>query len=309
MEMKNIMETDMETDLETEAEREIELKPIDRYLPYLIKSFPNPLNQTELAELSGVSKAAVSKNRDYLAKISNINTLAFDRKYVLSTDTDIALNLFFYCLAHDDIKYIRTYLTSQYLDTLFNEINPYVLLSDKLKDYSFSMFFSKEDIDWIKKFIILKIKMYKDIDDKDDEQLIVIPLRDEIDEFAIRLTQKIPERMNYFLKIIFFNGLSVLKAEEDFYKLLELRDKTFRFLEYNSKHIVPHIIKLVDWLEIDNTNEQEAYKDFIIKILISFVKKIFKLSTKYIIKEAEKQQVIIDKEYNKLGAIWYLKKN
>jgi len=65
-----------------------ELIPVMKYIEALTNKYPEPISHQQLAKLSGVSLAAISKVKTRLYPLCDTNTLAFRRRLLLRNDAD-----------------------------------------------------------------------------------------------------------------------------------------------------------------------------------------------------------------------------
>ncbi len=133
--------------MEREGDSEVSLPY--RYIKVLTESYPNPITQTELARMAGVTKAAVTKAKRGLSAISDINTLALQKKIVLKEEWDLFFKLAWESLNSGDLE---GFITSNYAVEKLENKQLHRILCELFPPYS-SYFTESETIEHLKLLI------------------------------------------------------------------------------------------------------------------------------------------------------------
>jgi len=249
-----------------------EFQSVDRYIKALVKVYPKPVNQTELAELAGVSKSAVSQVRNILIELCESKSLIREKKLVLKSDAESIGMLLAYGLFTFEEDFLKDFIMSDYFAQIFDEEKLFNKIKDEFNEFNIGTYFSMDDLSWWFKLMQLKIRNYEMIKSEDDE----------LDLFYDAFPTMFPGNYYFLLKAIPDDDLSFLH-EKEYLKLLELRDKIYHFAINNLDKISTRLLPILEQLEIDEKNEYDimskALKYYIkyafIKILKKFTENIY----------------------------------
>jgi len=289
--------------MEAEPSQEIDasdLKSIDRYFWVLLESYPEPVNQTELAKRAGVTRAAVSQVRDTLITICDLKSLAYERKLVLKKETKTGYTLLAYLLWASTPDNFKKYISSQYFDEIIKQSDIYNKIKENALDYNFESYFTEEDLDWVYRFIINKIVCHEP---EIIGNIIVYEIKD--DDYKQYFLGNLPLNIQLLYSALYETSLHFLKEESDYNKLLELRDKIWFFIIKNKKIYESLLIDTMDWLEVEEEKQREVnMEDALETILLHAIKKSLKNFTSYVYDETQKSDVEIKNKYKKLGSLF-----
>ena len=289
--------------METEPSQEIDIsdiKSIERYYWILVESYPEPINQTELAKRAGVTRAAVSQVRDTLIKICDLKSLAYEKKLVLKNEMKTGYTLLAYLLWASTPEYLKKYISSQYFVEILKQSDIYNEIKKNAVDYNFENIFTEEDFDWMFRFFINKIVSHE------PEIIGNIIFFDIKDDYSREyLLANLPINLQLLYSAVYDKSLHFLNEEPDYIKLLELRDKIWLFIINNKKIYEQLIIETIDWLEIDEENQTEInMEDALEMFLLLTIKKLLKNFTTHVYNEALAMEIKLNNKYIKLESLF-----
>jgi hypothetical protein len=262
-----------------------------KYIQVLVDSYPRPITQSELARRSSVTKSAVSKTRDALLELCDINTLAFKKKLVLKSDFETFIGIFHIYFLQSKTE---GFFESEYARKVLNLAQIYAKLSEGLKEFSFAKYFSKADIEWAIELVLQNISLFQI--QRETISIIAAALSDKtVDE---NLDEVIPYIQ--LMAKLFTNFEINVKNEEELKKTIILRNKAYLFAKDN---VAKGISKLDIIKEIPESEEKEAGIRFLSKIAESLLSKTSREITDYLKEQAETKGIRFLDEYEKIGSI------
>lgn len=268
-----------------------EVQSVDRYIKALVKAYPKPVNQTELAELAGVSKSAVSQVRNILIELCESKSLIREKKLVLKSDAESIGMLLAYGLFAFEEDFLKEYIMSDYFAQIFDEEKLFNKIKDEFNEYNIGTYFSMDDLSWLFKLMQLKIRNYEMIESEDDD----------LDLFYDAFPTMFPGNYYFLFKAIPDDDLSFLH-EKEYIILLELRDKIYHFVINNLDKISTKLIPLLGQLDIDEKNEY----DIMSKALKYYIKyafiKILKIFTENIYSETLERGIELNISLREIGS-------
>lgn len=277
-----------------------DLYTIEKYVWTLIESYPSPINQTEIAKKVNVSRSAVTRIKDSLKPITELKTLAWDRKLLLKNDVETRSTLFAMYLWQGSPDQFKAYVSSRYFSDLIFETELYEQFVEAGTELSFEKYYSKDDFTWIKNFFLRKFVDAQPI--IEDEIIIVSNMKkgDVVHEF---MWQNLPINLQFLYSVIYDSSLSFLDSEIDFMKLLELRDKTHLFLRKN-KVIYSGILKdFAIWIDAEGAKNQQQIEEASEILFLAFFRKILNQFSLHVFNEAEKVNIHLNIKFRNLGSI------
>ena len=282
-----------------------ELVTINRYIPILLDNYPTPLNQTELAIIAGVSKAAITKVKEKLFLICELKTMAYKHKLVLKMDDDTITNLFFFYLTRDFSDW-KNFFISNYFDSYLKQKIFYNEIKTQFKLNKFDLYFSEDDFNWVIQFLRKKLINYSP---KTSESIRYFPIIDGNDMSKNLLVTKIINNSYDIVPFILDTDLSFLN-KEDYIKLLEIRTKIYHYIKNEYGEISLKVISpLIEFLNIDKEKDKEKIIQGSSLIFPYLLKKIFKNFTQFIYDSAQKNKIVLEEKYKKDNIRYTLNKN
>lgn len=262
-----------------------------KYIQALVDSYPIPISQSELARRSAVTKSAISKTRNALLELCDIPTLAIKKKLVLKSDFETFMEIFHVYFMQSKTEEL---FERDYAKTVLNPEEIYNKLSQALKEFSFTRYFSKEDIDWAIKLVLQNIKSFQI--QKETVSVITAALSDKIRD------ENLSEIIPYIQLVakLFTNFEINIRNEKELKRTLTLRDKTYLFIKENAAKVIS---KLDDIREIPDSEEKKAGIRLLTKIVERFVRKTSEEITEYLWQQAKTKGIPFPDEYREVGTL------
>lgn len=263
-----------------------------KYIQALVDAYPIPITQSELARRSSVTKSAVSKTRDTLLELCDMHTIAYKKRLVLKSDFDTFAKIFhIYFLQSKTEELFR----SKYSETVLNPTQIYDRLSQGLKDFSFTKYFNKQDVNWAINLILQNISSFHI--QKDAVSVIAATLSNKFED------EDLSEIIPYIQLVakLFTNFEINIKNEEELKRTLILRDKIYFFVKNNIAKIISKfdVIK-----EIEDSEEKSAGIKLLSKIAESIMNKTSNEITEYLRQQAKAKEIPFLKEYKEIGTFF-----
>ena len=262
-----------------------------KYIQALVNSYPIPISQSELARRSSVTKSAISKTRNALLEICNIPTLAIKKKLVLKSDYETFMEIFHVYFMQSKTEEL---FESDYAKTVLNPTEIYNKFSQALKEYSFTNYFGKDDIDWAIKLVLQNVQSFQF--QKETVSVIAAALSDKIKD------ENLSEIIPYIQLVakLFTNFEINIRNEEELKKTLTLRDKTYLFIKDNVAKVIS---KIDDIREIPNSEEKKAGIRLLTKIVQRFLRKTSEEITEYLWQQAKTKGIPFPDQYKEVGTL------
>jgi len=267
---------------------------MEKYIEVLLDKFPVPITQTELAEEASVTKSAVSKIRERLVAICDINILAYEKKLLLSSDSRIFTQLFFF-LFFNRLK-PEIILKGNYLKSIVKSWNIHGKLSKNLEGLSYDKFFEEADTDKFIEIVLYNLSKIK-VRQK--------PLHSELQKkkmnelgLLLRIFAYFPILEDPFSEI----DMALFNDEEEMIHLLRLRDKIFQFIMHNSEKV------LRNWEVLQNIDgkKKDVYLEAYLKAVEHYVRKYINQFTSKVQKKAEMKRIGFKIQYSEIGNFYRL---
>jgi hypothetical protein len=257
-----------------------------RYVEVLTDVFPEPVNKKELAQRTGVSRAAVSKVKERLYGLCNVEALAYKAKMILRCDTDTFLKLF--SLYASQMK-LDKLLLSNYGWHMIQKFQIHDQISQQLKEYS--THFTEEDTERMIKVVFQNLPNIR------VEEQIGTKIKDP-QQRAIFLSFQYAQAFGNFLN----NFVIPVEDKEDLILVLLLRDKLFFFV----KNIACQLIKKTDILAtLANDEERTQYLEVYENTIDFYLRKLFEIGTELIKRTAESKSLIFEPSYGEIGHFFH----
>jgi hypothetical protein len=268
---------------------------IERYIEVLLDKFPVPITQTELAEEASVTKSAVSKIRERLVAICDINTLAYEKRLLLSTNSRIFTQLFFF-LVFNRLK-PEIILKSRYLKLIVKSWDIHGKLSKGLEELSYNEFFEEVDTDKFVEIALYNLSRIRAQQKLPNNELRKKKKMDELG-LLLRIYAYFPIIKDPFSEI----DLALFNDEEEMIHLLRLRDKIFRFVMHNSEKV------LRNWEVLRNVDEEkkDVYLEAYLKAVEHYVRKYIDQFTSKVQEKAEMKGIGFEVKYSEIGSFYGL---
>lgn len=262
-----------------------------RYIQALVDSYPRPITQSELARRSYVTKSAISKTRNALLELCDLPTMAFKKKLVLKSDFETFMEIF-----HVHFLQSKTgeFFESDYAKTVLDPAPIYNKLSQGLQEFSFTKYFSEEDIAWAIKLVLQNVMSFQI--QKETIGIMAAALSEKIKDE--NLTEIIP-----YVQLatrLFTNFEISIRNEAELRKTLMLRDKTYLFIKDNATRAIS---KLDVIREMPNSEEKRAGLKFLSKIVESIITKTSDEITENLQQQAEAKGIPFPEEYKEIGTL------
>lgn len=263
-----------------------------KYVQALIHAYPRPITQSELAQKSSVTKSAISKIRSTLLELCDMHTIAYKKKLVLKSDFDTFARIFHvYFLRLETEELFK----SDYAKTVLNPGQIYDKLSQGLKEFSFTDYFNKKDINWAISLVLQNISAFQI--QKDAISFVTAVLGSKIED------EDLSEVIPYIQLVskLFTNFEITIENEEELQKTLALRDKIYLFIKDNVAAIAS---KLNVLKEMEDLEKKKLGIELLSKIAESIMKTTCNEITDYLRQQAKAKGIPFPKEYREIGALF-----
>jgi len=265
-----------------------ELNSLSKYLWVLIDSYPTPINQSEIANRTDVSRSAITRIKNSLNRLCDLKSLAYERKMVLKNDFDTRFLLVFHFLWNGTLTEFKSFLDSKYFMEMVLDTDLYTKIKETHPDFPIEKYYTKEDISWLMTFFVKKMVNYQPKMEND----LIVGLNVERDGVVQQIiAQNFPLNFAKMYMGLFDSSLSFLETESDFLKVLELRDKTQLLLLENTEIYSGVLNEITSWLDAD---EEATVRDATLVLFHALMKKTFKLLSEHVYSEAYKLGIEID---------------
>lgn len=266
--MNDLVTMNENTDDEYMFSRYRKLSP---YLMILAESFPNAVTQTEIANRTSVTKAAISKHSKLIKKLCNKDTFLSESKLKLKLDIYVVQLLFSVFLFNIEFDKLGKLLESKYFKSYLKKDD---LLANLLDSIEINRgYFGEDDI-----FFLLD-KLSKNIEESYDKENInktLIPFPrspkgNEAQMFSIGLS-------NYLFEIGNNIGLCIEK-EEDIETYVNITNRMFDFLLNIIKNDIIPKMEIFNNLEEDEkilfqNVYMKTFEYYLGKFKNDFIKKV-----------------------------------
>ena len=266
-----------------------------KYLEVLIESFPTGLTQKELAEKANVSPSAVSKIKEKLFPLCNVQTLAFESRLVLEPSSEVLRKI-----AESYLKEKNLLRTLKIVSTSYGER---VI----------------RDVD-VHKRIVKEIPIYGAIfSDEETRLMTTIFLRfarsvrfpSSVEQNVKNLIEAV--RQSDFTELEDLDAISIflvtaklrqpgfewpLSSEQELHILIALRDKVFHVLRLLGNRVARELPVYRSF----SSEEKKTYKVVCEKVIDYYLEQFFRDLTTSLESTAEKKNLSFDQSYRKIGS-------
>jgi hypothetical protein len=257
-----------------------EFEGLINYLDVLIDTFPRPITRKELAEKTGVSKAAITKIGDRLLKLCNKNALIFSRKLILQTDETYWRLFFVYFFR----QRLTEFISSNYGLQIIKLAKIHSKLSEQVKEYS--EYFSEEDTETMIRILLHNLKSLH-----------------IVDRFKSKIAD--PELRVMLLSMNYMQTLGTLmqdfdlpvETNEDLIRILTIRDKVFFFVKY----IVVNRLKDTSIMNTLSETEKATYLDVYSGTIDFYLRKLFVVFANVAKRVAKNKSLKFKETYETVG--------
>lgn len=180
------------------------------YLQVLVNNFPDALSHTNLANKVNVTPAAVSKVKEKLFHLCNKEIYGLYRKFKLSDDLNVGSAILLQFFLRSNIPVLR----SKYARSVIAKSNIHEKICEAWPDYG--QFLSKDDTSFAVSILLSNIIALKDL------TWNFMSARTEGEQQALFM-----EDIKRNFDAIAENFHVGLKTNEDFFRLLTMRDKFY----------------------------------------------------------------------------------
>jgi len=252
-------------------EKKIDVKALialDRYLTILLEAYPTPINATDLAYKARKSKPAISKIRDRLLQVCDVNSMLFKKGFVLSSETQSIQSLF---LVFASTGRHRKFLSSKLVQNFISRkaIHPKIVRQYPLYD----KYFNEDDTAFIFTKLLDAIAR---IDPQDLEEILKTYVFASPSLFS---SHNLPDLSKVIAQIEF-----KFKDKKDLEKMFSIRDKFFLF----SRESLWAYIHNMEILKTLAGSERSFYIKVYKHTLDFYLKKIFSQLNEPLVKAAQK---------------------
>lgn len=241
---------------------------LDRYLAILLDEYPNPIKAAELAQKTGKSKPAISKIRDRLLQVCDVNAMLFKKGFVLYPDIPTLQGLF---LVFSATGRHRKFLSSRLIRDLITKkaIHPKIIKKFSL----YGKYFTENDTT----FIFTKIlDAFSRVEPHDLELIIKTYILGNPTQWKLNSLPDIDPIINQ-MELKF-------KNKGDLEQAFSIRDKFYLFIRESTWARI-HSMEILK-------NVTASERPFYIKIykhtIDFYLKRIFNQLNQPLVKEAKK---------------------
>lgn len=277
-----------------ETKEEIIVSVLD-YLGVLMENYPSGVTQGQLAKLSSVTPSAVSKTRDKLLSLCDVNTFAFKSRLVLNPDLSVLEIALRELLKRRNYLSAIWFLSSPYGERVITQSDIHERISNKIPLYRF--LFSKEESELAVRIILRYIRSFRQ------------PRPDvKKTEEALKTFQSLgflgPNGESYLFSVLLGSELREkefdwpIETESELLTFIGLRDKIFHILKFL-------IIQFTEGLSImrrlETEKEKHRYREVYDETIDFYLRKVFALVTDSLKSSAGKSGLPFPDEYRKIG--------
>ena len=276
---------------------------INRYIDVLMESYPKALTQKELADIARVSPSAVSKIKEKIFPLCNIEKLAFDSKLILEPNLKLFNTILRIKGEEYNIPGILRILSTKYGEKMLEYIDIHNYLINEIPLYG--KFFNRYESKFLITLFLRLIRTLR-ISVSDEEYFLNVFEKfkeintDEIDEetFMSYISSYI---WTYIVSNKFKNEFIEfpVESEQEIHMTLVLRDKIYQIFQ----NIIRKVIINISFSEILTEEEESSFKKITKKIINHYLKQIFTTLTKYFESDMIKKGLPFDEKYKKIGVL------
>lgn len=271
------------------------LLSIRRYLEVLIDNYPEGLTQKELAERADVSPSAVSKVKEKLFPLCDIEALAYNSKLVLNPDFRTFEVIISKQLEENNLLNLLKLISTKYGEKVINEFDIHNYIVSKYEMYK-NLFNEKETKLTITIFLrfIRSLKIMHQYE-KIERTLRAIHEDYEPDtkneDFLFGLL------LGYIFKKADFEW--PIESEDEIKIIVGLRDKMF----YISKFFLTKITENLSVFDLFTKKEKKIYEVLCDKIIDYYLRKIFSEFTESLELTVAKNNMLFNHSYKEIGSL------
>jgi len=277
-----------------QAHNENSISSIERYIEVLIESFPNGLTQRELAKRANVSPSAVSKIKERLFPLCEIEKLAFDSRLVLKPNFQVFRTVIEEQIKEQKLLNVLRLISTEYGERVINVFDIHGYLVSRVPIYGF--LFNEKETKLMTTIILRYIRS------------LGIPLAKEKEfEGIIGSIRKYgfddSQSEGFLLGILLSLKLTQLavdwpvESEEELRILVGLRDKIF----YMLKHALSNFTINLSIYKSLKKQEKEEYNAVCEKVINYYLRKIFTAFTESLEKAMTHKKISFDQRYKEIG--------
>ena len=252
-----------------------------KYISVLVDTYPKPITRAELAEKSGVSKAAVTKQNERLYEFSNKNEFAF-RGLVLNEKGDVPGKIAWMFITN---KRFSRFVKSRYFRAIIQSAQIHEKLTESYPAYG--DYFVSSDTAFMIQTVLVKAMVL-----------------DHFQHFGQRVTNPDDQAFMWsmsFIRLIPKAMESIdleVRDKEDLLRWLTLRDKWYFFIE----HLIFEGIRSLEILrEVDDPGSFIRVYEATVKFYLG---KAFDAVTQYFEARAKIASVEFKPENRRLGRFY-----
>lgn len=258
-----------------------ELKPVMRYVEVLISEYPTPLSSKELANKAGVSRAAVSKQKNRIRSLCSIDELAYNTRMVIKSDFNTFTKVAVSFLLEGRLA---RFLLSPYTISMIGKIKLHDELSKSIEEYS--KHFTRKDTE---NMILLALRSLSNLKLLNDIRTKLSDPQQRVMMLSFQYAQALGD---------FLNNLDLpLETAKDIELVLTLRDKLFYFARDVSQRLVRNSSILTSL----GDDEKENYIKVYFQTIDFYQRKFFSSITGRIKQVAEKRKMLFKNSYSEIG--------
>lgn len=260
-----------------------EFEPLIDYIDVLIESFPKPIARKELAQKTGVSRAAITKIGDRLLKLCDKNALVFGHKLILLKDETYWKLFYVYFFR----QRLPQFILSNYGLEIVRLFDIHGKISAQVKEYP--DYFTERDTETIIKILLHNLKNVHVLNEFKanlvDPQLRVMILS-----------------MNYVATLgNLLQGFDLpIETEEDLTNILAIRDKAFFF----SKYMIIKRLKEASIMNALTEKEKRKYLDVYSGTADFYLKRLLGGFTGLVDRVATRRNLEFKEEYESVGTFF-----
>lgn len=265
--------------MEEKSSREGEI----RYIEVLIDSYPDPISHTELAVRARVSKAAITKAKDKLKNVCDLNELVYD-KFVLKDDTNNIQKLGKLFFWKDKIS---KFITSRYTLSILKRLNIHERIAKEWPAYG--QIFDKDDTDFMMEILVRNLSAAKEI------RQITEKISNQRELLYLH-SMKVFEQLEPVMKKVQLH----IKDGKTLVQFLELRDKWFALIMYELSKVIGQI----EILKNLGDNDKKTFESVYVKTADFYLRKILNEWSQQFRKVAAEHGVDFKEEYYEIGSFY-----
>jgi hypothetical protein len=265
------------------------------YLEVLVKRYPEAITQKELAELASVTPAAVSKIKDKIFPLCNVETLAYESKMVLKPNLFILEKLMQERMNQKNILTVIQLFGTRYSEDTITKTDIHNWISEKIPFYS--LLFTEEESQLGAKIILRYIRTFSGTEKEVEKAKKALDFFSNIELLG-------PQGESLIVGALLGNSIGrrqfewPIDSDVELLLFIQLRDKVFHIL---MKFLSLTIVNWSIFDQLKTTREKTEFKKVYESTFDFYMKKVFTIITDSLEIACRKKNLKFKKKYKEIG--------